>query len=30
MVGTVPLHAGAARYFEEQGYDIPDALQPVQ
>ncbi|MCB8888666.1 TAXI family TRAP transporter solute-binding subunit [Vreelandella malpeensis] len=29
-VGTVPLHAGAARYFEEQGYDIPDALQPVQ
>lgn len=29
-VGTVPLHVGAARYFEEQGYDIPDALQPVQ
>ncbi|WP_447957531.1 TAXI family TRAP transporter solute-binding subunit [Vreelandella sp. EE7] len=29
-VGTVPLHAGAARYFEEQGFDIPDALQPVQ
>lgn len=29
-VGTVPLHAGAARYFEEQGMDIPDALQPVE
>ncbi|WP_311946001.1 TAXI family TRAP transporter solute-binding subunit [Halomonas piscis] len=26
--GTVPLHPGAARYFEEQGYDIPDALTP--
>ncbi|GEK72876.1 MULTISPECIES: TAXI family TRAP transporter solute-binding subunit [Halomonas] len=29
-VGSVPLHPGAARYFEEQGYEIPDALQPVQ
>lgn len=29
-VGTVPLHAGAARYFEEQGMEIPDALQPVE
>ncbi|WP_240936082.1 TAXI family TRAP transporter solute-binding subunit [Billgrantia bachuensis] len=29
-VGTVPLHAGAARYFEEQGLEIPDALQPVE
>ncbi|MGQ4878999.1 TAXI family TRAP transporter solute-binding subunit [Billgrantia sp. LNSP4103-1] len=27
-VGTVALHPGAARYFEEQGVDIPDALQP--
>lgn len=29
-VGTVPLHAGAARYFEEQGMEIPDALQPAE
>ena len=29
-VGTVPLHAGAARYFEEQGHEIPDALKPAQ
>lgn len=29
-VGTVPLHAGAARYFEEQGYEIPEALKPAQ
>ncbi|QFT85240.1 hypothetical protein FIU88_09650 [Halomonas sp. THAF12] len=29
-VGTVPLHAGAARYFEEQGMKIPDALQPAE
>lgn len=28
-VGSVPLHPGAARYFEEQGYEIPDALSPV-
>ena len=26
--GTVPFHPGAARYFEEQGYDIPDRLMP--
>ncbi|MGM0858822.1 MAG: TAXI family TRAP transporter solute-binding subunit [Pseudomonadota bacterium] len=29
-VGTVPLHAGAARYFEEQGMEIPDNLQPAE
>ncbi|EPC02323.1 TRAP transporter solute receptor [Litchfieldella anticariensis FP35 = DSM 16096] len=29
-VGTVPLHAGAARYYEEQGMEIPDALQPAE
>ncbi|GEN25112.1 C4-dicarboxylate ABC transporter substrate-binding protein [Halomonas cupida] len=29
-VGSVPLHPGAARYFEEQGYEIPDALMPVE
>ncbi|SDM17648.1 hypothetical protein SAMN05192555_11049 [Franzmannia pantelleriensis] len=29
-VGTVPLHAGAARYFEEQGLEIPEALKPAQ
>lgn len=29
-VGTVPLHAGAARYFAEQGLEIPDALQPAE
>ncbi len=28
--GTVPLHPGAARYFEEQGYDIPDLLMPTE
>lgn len=28
--GTVPLHPGAARYFEEKGYEIPDRLQPVE
>lgn len=26
--GTVPLHPGAARYFAEQGYDIPARLKP--
>lgn len=26
--GTVPLHPGAARYFEEKGYEIPEKLQP--
>ncbi|MDI5986884.1 TAXI family TRAP transporter solute-binding subunit [Halomonas sp. M4R5S39] len=30
QVGTVPLHPGAARYFEEQGLEIPDALKPAQ
>ncbi|ALM53272.1 TAXI family TRAP transporter solute-binding subunit [Halomonas huangheensis] len=29
-VGSVPLHPGAARYFEEQGYEIPEALTPVE
>ncbi|MEX0731745.1 MAG: TAXI family TRAP transporter solute-binding subunit [Aquisalimonadaceae bacterium] len=29
-VGTIPLHPGAARYFEEQGLDIPDALKPTR
>lgn len=27
--GTVPLHPGAARYFKEQGHDIPDKIKPV-
>jgi TRAP transporter TAXI family solute receptor len=27
--GTVPLHPGAARYFAEMGYDIPDHMQPA-
>lgn len=26
--GTIPLHPGAIRWFEENGYDIPDALRP--
>ena len=26
--GTVPLHPGAARWFEEQGLEIPAKLQP--
>ncbi len=25
---NVPLHPGALRYYEEAGYDIPDALRP--
>jgi len=25
---NVPLHPGALRYYEEAGFDIPDALQP--
>lgn len=29
-VGSVPLHAGAARYYREQGLEIPDALKPVE
>lgn len=27
--GTTPLHPGAARWFTENGYEIPDALKPV-
>lgn len=26
--GTVPLHPGAARYYRQQGIDIPERLQP--
>ncbi len=26
--GSVPLHPGAARYFREKGYDIPERLAP--
>ena len=26
--GTIPLHPGAARWFEENGYEIPEKLQP--
>ena len=26
----VPLHPGAARYYEEKGIDIPEALRPTQ
>ena len=26
--GTIPLHPGAARWFEENGYDVPERLQP--
>ncbi|SDL50604.1 hypothetical protein SAMN05661010_01832 [Modicisalibacter muralis] len=29
-VGTVPLHPGAARYYREQGLEIPEALQPAK
>lgn len=28
--GTIPLHPGAARWFEEAGYDIPEQLQPAE
>ncbi|ODT57879.1 MULTISPECIES: TAXI family TRAP transporter solute-binding subunit [Paracoccus] len=28
--GTVPLHPGAARWFEENGHELPDALRPVE
>ncbi|MCD6005175.1 MAG: TAXI family TRAP transporter solute-binding subunit [Halomonas sp.] len=28
--GTVPFHPGAARYFEEQGYEIPEHLMPSE
>lgn len=27
--GTVPLHPGAARYFEEQGVEIPERMRPA-
>lgn len=26
--GTIPLHPGAARYFREQGIEIPEHMQP--
>ncbi|WP_308917620.1 TAXI family TRAP transporter solute-binding subunit [Jannaschia sp. LMIT008] len=26
--GTIPLHPGAARWFEENGHEIPEKLQP--
>ena len=28
--GTVPLHPGAARWFEENGYELPDHLRPAE
>ncbi|PZX12391.1 hypothetical protein LX81_03649 [Palleronia aestuarii] len=28
--GTVPLHPGAARYFEEQGVEIPERMRPQE
>ncbi len=28
--GTIPLHPGAARWFEENGYEIPENLAPVE
>lgn len=28
--GTIPLHPGAARWFREQGLDIPERLAPTQ
>lgn len=28
--GTVPLHPGAARWFEENGYDLPESLRPAK
>lgn len=28
--GTVPLHPGAARYFEEQGVEIPERMRPTE
>lgn len=27
--GTIPLHPGAARYFTEKGFDIPEHMQPT-
>ncbi|MFV0385949.1 TAXI family TRAP transporter solute-binding subunit [Paracoccus sp. (in: a-proteobacteria)] len=29
-VADAPLHAGAVRFFREQGYDVPDALVPPE
>jgi TRAP-type uncharacterized transport system substrate-binding protein len=26
---ALPLHPGAYRYYQEQGYDIPDRLLPI-
>lgn len=28
--GTIPLHPGAARWFEEQGIDLPAKLKPAE
>lgn len=28
--GTIPLHPGAARWFEEQGIDLPAKLKPTE
>ncbi|MFN3210099.1 MAG: TAXI family TRAP transporter solute-binding subunit [Roseovarius sp.] len=28
--GTIPLHPGAARWFEEQGIELPEKLQPAE
>lgn len=28
--GTVPLHPGAARWFEENGYELPEQLRPAE
>ncbi|PRD42386.1 TRAP transporter substrate-binding protein [Phyllobacterium phragmitis] len=28
--GTVPLHPGAARWFKEQGIDLPEKLRPAE
>uniref|UniRef100_UPI003B526165 TAXI family TRAP transporter solute-binding subunit n=1 Tax=Roseovarius indicus TaxID=540747 RepID=UPI003B526165 len=28
--GTIPLHPGAARWFEEQGIELPEKLKPAE
>ncbi|QEW17979.1 TRAP transporter solute receptor, TAXI family [Marinibacterium anthonyi] len=28
--GTIPLHPGAARWFREQGIELPEALRPAE
>lgn len=28
--GNIPLHPGAARWFEEHGFEIPDAMKPTE